>query len=135
MITPMPAVKPTIFDDGAHAGHAEQEQYQSRHQCRNLQPVDAMVGGDPGEDDDERAGRPGNLQAAAAQHRNHEARHDRRVQSLFRLGSRGNGKGHRQRQGNHPDDDARHDIGQPVFAAQQAGSAGFKQGDHGVPAN
>ena len=55
------------FDDVAHARHAEQHQNDPGHQGGDLQAVDAVLGGDGGQDDDESASGSGDLDPAAAE--------------------------------------------------------------------
>jgi hypothetical protein len=103
----------------------EKEQHHASHHGGDLQAVDAVLRGDACEDDDEGAGRPGDLHTAAAERGNQEARDNRGVEALLRLGARRDGKGHRQRQRDDADDHPGDDIGKPVRPREQAGYAGF----------
>jgi len=114
----------------AQARDPEQHQDAAGHERGQLQAGDAVLAGDAGQDHDEGAGGAGDLQAAAAEYRDGQAGDDGGVQPLLRLGSGSDGKGHGQRQGDDADDDPGNDIGQPMFAAEQAGAVGFEKGDH-----
>ncbi|MCY1413089.1 hypothetical protein D9M71_285140 [compost metagenome] len=111
------------LDDRPQARHAEQQEDDPGHDGGDLQPVDAVLRGHPGEDDDEGAGRPGDLHSAAAEQGDQRAGDDRRVDALLRLdpGTDGDGEGHRQRQRHHPDDHPGNQVARPVRAAQQTG--------------
>ncbi len=89
-----------------------------------------MLGGDGGEDDDEGAGRPGDLDAAAAEQRHHQGGDDGGVDALLGLDPRGDGEGHGQGQRHHADDDAGDDVAQPLVTAEQAGFCRFHDRDH-----
>ena len=49
------------FDDAAETAETHQHQDNTGHQGGDLQPADTEFGGDPGQNDDESAGWPGNL--------------------------------------------------------------------------
>ncbi|MNN31671.1 hypothetical protein D3C81_1453680 [compost metagenome] len=120
------------LDDRAEARHAKRQEDDAGHDGGDLQPVDAVLGGDPGEDDDEGAGRPGDLHPAAAQQGYRQAGDDRGVDALLRLhpGADGDGEGHGQRQRDDADDRPRDQVAQPVLATEQACFPCFLYGDH-----
>ena len=72
------------LDHRAHAGDAESDEQNAGDERAHEQPVDAILGDDAGDHDDERAGRPADLAARATKHRDEEAGDDRAVQA--RLG-------------------------------------------------
>ena len=74
-------------DDAAELQESHCEQHHARHQRRDLQSRESELRGDAGENCDEGAGRPGNLHASAAEDRGGEARDDRRIESVLRLGA------------------------------------------------
>ncbi|MCY1424035.1 hypothetical protein D9M71_397660 [compost metagenome] len=120
------------LDDRAQAGDTEQQEDDARHDGGDLQSIDAVLGGNSGEDDDEGAGRPGDLHPAAAQQGYRQASDDRGVDALLRLhpGADGDGEGHGQRQRDDADDRPRDQVAQPVLATEQACFPCFLYGDH-----
>ena len=81
------------------------------HHGRQQHAVDAMTIDGRGHQHDEGAGRPADLEAAAAQRRNQEAADDGRVEPAFRRRARGDGDRHGQRQRHDRDREARHGVG------------------------
>src|SRR6266478_4744543 len=57
------------LDGRAHPGRAEHDENDAGHQGAHEQPVDAMSRDDARDDHDERAGRPADLEARAAERR------------------------------------------------------------------
>ena len=64
------------LDEVARSQHARNEQDHAGHQRRKHQPVIAMMRNHAVDDDNEGAGRPADLDAAAAEQRNKQARND-----------------------------------------------------------
>ena len=112
-------------EHAAELRRAEQDQDHAGHAGGEQQAVDAVLGGDAGEDHDERAGRAGDLDAAAAEQRDHDAGDDRRVDALFGLDAGGDRERHGERQGDHADDDAGDDVARPLIALEQSCSGCF----------
>ena len=129
-------------DDGhRHVAHQcpeleqpHQEQQHAGHRGADQQVGQAVAFDDAVDDDNEGTGRPGNLHPAAAQRRDQKAGNDGREQALFGFDTRGDGKGHGQRQRNDADREAGADVGHqvgPRIAGQgieQPGSEAMKTG-------
>ena len=86
----------------------------------------------PGDDDDEGAGRPGDLHARAAERRHDEAGDDRAVDAGLRRQAGGDGKRHGERQGHQADGDAGGDVGDGGAAVVRA-QAGDEARRRSVP--
>ena len=123
MITPMPggeAGDHRIGNEPQHAAEArgaEQDQDHARHAGGEQQAVDTVLGGDASDDHDECTGRAGDLDAATAEQRDHDAGDDCRVEALFGLDARGDRECHGEREGDHTDDDAGDDVAAPIDRA------------------
>ena len=82
----MPLVKPTTtgrgmkLHRGAQAGRAQDDEHDAGHHRAHEQAVDAVGRDDAGDDDDEGAGRPADLEPRAAERRDEEAGDDRAVE-------------------------------------------------------
>ena len=77
---------------------AGQQQDHAREHGREDQPVDAVRGDGRRDQHDEGAGRPADLEAAAAQRRDQEAADDRGIEPALRRHAGGDGDRHGQRQ-------------------------------------
>jgi hypothetical protein len=73
-----------VFDHRSETRRAQAQQHHTRHQRRQLQAGDAMLGGDDRQHRDEGAGRSGDLQPGTAEQRRAQPGDDRGVQPLFR---------------------------------------------------
>ena len=108
----MPLVKPMTTGRGMKRTavpspvSAQQHQQDAGHHRAHEQAVDAVLGDDAGDDHDERAGRPADLEARAAERRDQEAGDDRAVDARLRRQAGGDGERHRQRQRDQADGDA-----------------------------
>ena len=118
------------LDDRTQPRRAEQREDHAGEHRRDLQAGHAVLGGDARENDDERAGGSGDLNAAAAEDRYQQSRDDRGVDALLGFCAGGDCERHCQRQRNDADDGARDDVARPMFAAQKTGAMGFEQRDH-----
>ncbi|MGC2032350.1 MAG: hypothetical protein WA642_20195 [Steroidobacteraceae bacterium] len=101
-----------VLDDRAQTGDAEYQQDDPGHQRGDLQPGDAMLGGNDGEHGDESARGPGNLYPGSAEDGRQQRSDDCRIQSLLRPRARCDREGHCQRQRH----DTHHDTGQHIVA-------------------
>src|ERR1051325_7142423 len=104
-----------VFDDGAQAREAHDEQEQPGQDGADGEVVEAVFGADTVEDDDEGAGRPADTDFGAAQSRDEEAGNDSGEDARFGFDPRGNGKSHRQWQSDDADGDAGNEVGGEVF--------------------
>ena len=104
----------------AQLGHAHDHQDHPGHQGGDLQPIEPVLRRNAGQDDDEGAGRTRNLQAAATERGGNKTGHNRGVDTILGFRSRGNGKGHRQRQSHQADHDACNDVGEPIAGSEIA---------------
>ena len=98
------------LDRRAHAGEAHDHQQDAGHHRAHEQAVDAVLGDDAGDHDDERAGRPADLRPRAAQRRDQKAGDDRAVDAGLRRESGGDGERHGQRQRDQADGDAGNQV-------------------------
>ena len=103
-----------VTDHPAQPRQAKRAQHQARHQGGQLQAGYPMFRHDAGQNDDEGAGRTRDLDPAAATQGHHDTGHDGGIQPLFGLDPGSNRKGHGQRQGHDPDNQARNDIACPM---------------------
>src|SRR5205814_1807217 len=94
------------LDRVPHARRAEYDEQRARHHRAHEQAVDAVVRDDAGHDDDERAGRPCDLEARAAERRDEEAGDDRAVEARLRQHARRDCERHRERERDEADGDA-----------------------------
>ncbi len=93
-------------DDAAELGQAEKQQHRPGQQRHDLEPGQAMSGGDAEEQHGEGAGRAGDLDAGSTEERDQQSGDERRVESLLGLGAGGDRERHGQRQRDDADDDA-----------------------------
>jgi hypothetical protein len=117
-----------IGDEAQHAAElrgAEQNQDDSRHAGGEQQAIHAMLRGDAGKDHDERSGRSGDLDAAAAAQRNHDTGDDCGVDALLGLDAGRDRERHCKRQGDDADDDACDEVACPMIAAEKSCLGGF----------
>ena len=100
----------------------DREQDQPGHHRREDQPVHPVLLDRRRHQHDEGAGRPADLEAAAAKRRHEEAADDRRVKAPVRRDAGGDRDRHRQRQGDdgdrQPGDGVGPEIQEPVALAQ-----------------
>ena len=83
-----------IFDEGARAQKPRADQHEPGHRGRDQKPVIAVNGDDIEDDDHKGAGRPADLEAAAAERGNEEACGDRRDKTLVGRGAARDRKRH-----------------------------------------
>ena len=91
------------LDHGPELERPEDDEDDAGHQRGQDQPLVAELVDHAGDDDDEGPGRPADLHAAPAQQRYQKPRDDRGIKPLLGAHVRGDGKGDRQRQRDHPD--------------------------------
>ena len=111
-----------VFDDSAHAGDTEKNEENAGHHGALEEAVDAVLGDDSGNDDDEGACGTANLRFGTAQSGDEEAGDDRAVDPGLWRYPRGDGEGHRQRQSNKAYSDAGDQIRKefmPIVIAQE----------------
>ena len=109
--------KRNIFDVGAQAQQCDRDQNQAGdHRCER-QAVIAVSFDDAGDQADESAGRPADLESAAAHQRHDQAAGNRRVKSALGRYAGSDGNGHRQRQRNHGDGQSRDGVGAQIAPA------------------
>ena len=81
-----------------------------------------------GDEHDEGARGSADLEAAAAERRDQKAADDRRIEPVLRLGARGDGDGHGERQRNYRDGEAGERVGfelrQPIALAHRGDELG-----------
>ena len=99
------------LDVGAEPQETRCHQQKAGDRRRQHQAVDPMAVDRRSDQDDERAGRPADLEAAAAQRRDQEAADDRGVEAALRRGAGGDRDRHRQGQRHDRDGEAGHDVG------------------------
>ena len=112
-----------IGNEAQHAAEvrgAQHDQDDARHAGGKQQAVHAVLRGDARENHDERARRPGDLDAGAAEQGDCDAGDDGRVDALFGLDPRGDRECHRERQRDHSDDHAGDDVARPLIAFEQS---------------
>ena len=97
-------------DKRAELQYAHQNQHDACDDGGGEQAVKAIGGDDAGNDGGKRCGRAGNLNAAAAQKGDKEARDDGGVQACFGAYAGSDGKGDGKRQGHHGNHDAGYDV-------------------------
>ena len=118
-------------DGDAHAGEPHDDQHDAGHHRAHEQAVDAVLRDDAGDDDDERAGRPGNLHARTAQRRDDEAGDDGAVDAGLWRQAGGDRERHGERQRHQADGDAGGHVGgggTPVVRAQAGDETGSQRG-------
>ena len=103
------------LDDGAELRDAENDEQNTREECRGGQAVVAVLAHDAVDNHDEGARGAADLEARTAQKRNGEARDNRRVEALFGTHARGDGKRNRKRQSQNAHDEARHQVAHEIF--------------------
>jgi len=108
-------------DHPAEPGQPKRRQHDAGHDGREQQPVHAERRHDPGQDDDERAGRPGDLHPAAAERRDDQAGDDGGVDALLGPHAGRDGEGQRQGQGDDPDNEPGDNVRRPLPLSEQAG--------------
>ncbi len=119
---------------GAEAGKSHGQQDDSGHQRDHGEAGQAEAGDDAGDDDDECAGGSADLGARAAQGGDEKTGDDGGVESGLRRDSRGDAKGHGERQRDQADGDAGKKVVQehlPAVLAQrqdQLGQVGIAEG-------
>jgi hypothetical protein len=96
---------------------AGDDQDHTRHQGREQKTVKAVQGNDAGDDDDEGACGPSDLDTRATQRGNQESSDDRRHQSLARARSAGDAERHGERQSDDRDGEAGERVGAQIGAA------------------
>jgi hypothetical protein len=103
MTVAMPVVNPVVTGYGMNSirrprrASPHRDEEDAGHEPGRQQPREAVLGDDGREDDDERRGRPGDLELAAAEERHHEARDDRRVEPVLGRHADRDRERHRQR--------------------------------------
>ena len=115
MTVAMPAVKPVVTGCGmnwisrpSRATPIATSRKPAR--ARRQQAREALARHDRREDDDERRGRPRDLELRAAGQRDHDPRDDRRVQAVLRRHADRDGERHRERQRDDADDEPREHV-------------------------
>ncbi len=97
-------------------GDAHDDQQGAGHQARGEQTRDAVLARDRREDDDEGGGGTGDLELAAAEHRDDRAGDDGGVEPVLGRNADRDRQRHRQRQRDDADHDAREQIGAQLGA-------------------
>src|SRR5262249_55901186 len=99
-----------IFDGRTHARRSEKEQKDARHHRADKEAVDAVLGDDSSDDNDESTGWSANLCFGSAQSGDQESGHDGTVETCLRRKAGGDSECHGQRQS----DKAHRDSGDQV---------------------
>ena len=89
---------------------SHQQQHDACEKSRHLQTIDTISRRNPGKDGNKRAGGSGNLHPRTPKNRNDDTGDNRRINTLLRFDAGGNGKSHRQRQGNNTNDNSRNHV-------------------------
>ena len=106
----------------AEPGEPEHDQHHAGHHRAHEQAVDAVLGDDPGDDDDERAGRPRHCRREPPSAETRKPAIDGAVDPGLGREARRDGERHRQRQRDQADGDAGHEVreeGSRAVAAQR----------------
>ena len=106
-----------VFDEGADAQKSDRDQDHARDQRRQHQAVIAFALDDQRHQHDEGAGRPADLEAAAAEQRDQEAADDGGVEPALRTDAGRDRDRHRQRQCHDRDGEAGDRVGAQVLEA------------------
>jgi len=110
------------FHGRAETSHTEQYEDDPRHDRAHIQAIESVASDDAEYDHNKCACGPTYLSAGPAQNRNQESGNDCAIQARLVRETRGNRKGHRQRQRNKADSDSSQNIGEkfPAVVAAQA---------------
>ena len=84
------------LDEATELQKTDRDQDHAGQHGREQQPVQAVLGHGGGDEHDERAGRPADLEAAPAQRGDQEPAHDGGVETAIRRDAGGDGEGHGQ---------------------------------------
>src|SRR5579859_724273 len=105
-----------IFNRGAHAGDAEQNEQNARHHGAHEEAVDAVFGDDSGYDHDKGARGAADLRFGAAEGGDEEAGYDGAVDSGLRRNAGGDGERHGERKRDKADRNAGDEVMEKLVA-------------------